>query len=282
MSGLTIRTLINDGIGRLKEAGIVNSRLEAELLLSRATGWHRPVVLIQTEKPVPDEALDKFWDLIARRCRREPLQQITGDTEFFGLRILVDENVMAPRPETEVLVEQVIKRWKPVFRTTLDIGTGSGCIAVALAMNLPDCSVEAVDISDKALETAGRNVELHDLSGRIELIRADLFPENGKTYEVIVSNPPYIPSGEIDSLMPEVSRYEPRLALDGGGDGYHYYRKIAETAPARLNTPGLLALEVGEGQAEAVMAMMSKAFGLAAVTKAKDLCGAERVIMVET
>lgn len=278
---VTVGQAVGAAVRDLAKAGIASPRLEAELLLSRGTGWPRPVVLIHTEKPVPDEALSKFRELVARRCRREPLQQIVGETEFFGLRMLVDRHVMAPRPETEVLVEQVIKRWKPGFRTILDIGTGSGCIAVALAMNLPDCSVEAVDISDKALETAGRNVELHDLSGRIELIRADLFPENGKTYDVIVSNPPYIPSGEIDSLMPEVSRYEPRLALDGGGDGYHYYRKIAETAPARLNTPGLLALEVGEGQAEAVMAMMSKAFGLAAVTKAKDLCGAERVIMVE-
>jgi release factor glutamine methyltransferase len=282
MGGQTTRTLINDGIGRLKEAGIVNSRLEAELLLSKASGWPRPVVLIHTERPVPEEALARFHGLIARRCRREPLQQILGDTEFFGLKFLVDGDVMAPRPETEVLVEQVIKRWRPGFRAILDIGTGSGCLAVALAMNLPGCSVDAVDISEKALETANRNIELHGLAGRVAPLLGDLVPKGQKTYDVIVSNPPYIPSGEIDDLMPEVSRYEPRLALDGGGDGLEYYRKIAAAAPSRLGTPGLLALEVGEGQAAAVGAMMSEAFGRSNVSKAKDLCGADRVVMVET
>jgi release factor glutamine methyltransferase len=278
----TVRDVVNCATEKLSSAGIASPRLEAELLLARATGWPRPVVLIHTERPVPDEALAKFHELIARRCRRQPLQQIVGETEFFGLRVLVDENVMSPRPETEVLVEQVVKRWRPGFRSILDIGTGSGCIAVALAMNVPECRVDAVDVSEKALEVAGRNVGLHGLGDRVRLIECDLFPGGGKAYDVIVSNPPYIPSGEIDGLMPEVSKYEPRLALDGGGDGYKYYRKIAEAAPARLRAPGLLALEVGAGQAAAVRAMMSEAFGRLAVAKAKDLCGIERVVIGET
>ncbi len=276
-----IRESINRAKRELKGSGIDSPRLEAELLLSRATGWPRPVILIHDNKPVPQEALAEFDELVARRCRREPLQQIVGETEFFGLRILVDENVMVPRPETEVLVEQAIKRWKPGYKKILDIGTGSGCIAVALAMNLPECSVDAVDISEKALEVADKNIELHGLAGRVTPLLGDLFSKGEKSYDVIVSNPPYIPTAEIDGLMPEVSRYEPHLALDGGGDGLQYYRKIAIAAPARLRTPGLLALEVGAGQAEEVGRMMAEAFGRVTVSIAKDLCGVERVVIVE-
>lgn len=277
-AGMAVRAAVES----LAAAGIDSPRLEAELLLSKATGWPRPVILIDGDKPVPDDARERFEELVSRRCRREPLQQIVGDTEFFGLRILVDKSVMAPRPETEVLVEQVIKRWKPGFRTVLDIGTGSGCLAVALAMNLPECSVDAVDISEKALEAAGRNIELHGLAGRVTPMLGDLFPKGQKHYDVIVSNPPYIPTGEIEGLMPEVSRHEPRVALDGGGDGLDYYRKIAAEAPSRIRTPGLLALEVGAGQAGAVGAMMSEAFGPSTVSKVRDLCGIERAVIVET
>lgn len=276
-----VREAVNSAITKLSDAGIDSSRLEAELLLAMATGWPRTVVLIDSEKPVAREALAHFGELVARRCRREPLQQIVGETEFFGLRFMVDKNVMVPRPETEVLVEQVVKHWDPGFQTILDIGTGSGCVAIALAMNLPGCTVDAIDVSEKALETAGRNVALHSLEDRVNLIRGDMFPDNGKAYDAIVSNPPYIPTGEIASLMPEVSAYEPRLALDGGGDGLQYYRKIAEAVPSRLLMPGLLALEVGEGQADAVGGMLAEIFGRSAVSKIRDLGGVERVVMAE-
>lgn len=274
-----IRESINRATRELKGSGIDSPRLEAELLLSRATGWPRPVILIHDNKPVPQEALAEFDELVARRCRREPLQQIVGEAEFYGLRILVDGNVMAPRPETEVLVEQVIKRWKPDYRTILDIGTGSGCMAVALAMNLPGCSVDAVDISEKALEVAHRNIDLHGLAGRVAPLLGDLFPKGEKTYDVIVSNPPYIPTAEIDGLMPEVSGYEPHLALDGGGDGLRYYRKIAEALASRLKEPGLLALEVGQGQAGAVAGIIKEEMQWKSVKTVRDLCGVERVVL---
>lgn len=276
-----IKKAVNQATRELAAAGIASPRLEAELLLTRATGWPRPVVLIHTERPVPEEALAKFRELVARRCRRQPLQQIVGETEFFGLRVLVDENVMAPRPETEVLVEQVIKRWKSGLRTMLDIGTGSGCIAVALASNLPGCSVDAVDISERALETANRNIELHGLAGRVAPILGDLFPRGGQTYDAIVSNPPYIPTGEIDGLMPEVSRHEPHLALDGGGDGLKYYKEIAKELASRLNQSGLLALEVGQGQAGAVAGILKEALQWSSLETVRDLCGAERVVLAE-
>lgn len=277
-----IRESINRATRELKGSGIDSPRLEAELLLSKATGWPRPVILIHDYKAVPDEALEKYNELVARRCRREPLQQIVGETEFFGLKILVDNNVMAPRPETEVLVDQVIKRWNPDYRTILDIGTGSGCIAVALAKNLPECSVDAVDISEKALETAGRNIDRHDLDGRVQLIHADLFPDNGKTYDVIVSNPPYIPTAEIERLMPEVSKYEPRLALDGGPDGLGYYRRMAAGLKSIIKTPGMLALEIAQGQAAEVLGLLGKSFKWNALEVAPDLCGVERVVLAQT
>jgi release factor glutamine methyltransferase len=275
----TVGTEIREASLRLSDSGAGSPRLEAELLLARATGWPRPVVLIHTERPVPEEALVKFRELIARRCRREPLQQIVGETEFFGLRMLVNRHVMAPRPETEVLVEQVIKRWKPGFRTILDIGTGSGCLAVALAMNLPECRVDAVDISEEALEVAGRNVGLHGLEGRVALVSGDLFPEHERAYDAIVSNPPYIPAGEIDGLMPEVAKHEPRLALDGGADGLKYYKRIVAKLDARLNRPGLLAVEAGDGQAEAVSAILSEAADWQTVEKVPDLAGVQRVVI---
>lgn len=278
MSGQTIKAVINDGIGRLKEAGIVNTRLEAELLLSKVTGWPRPVVLIHDDKPVPEEALARFHELTARRCNREPLQQILGDTEFFGLKILVDRNVMAPRPETELLVEQVIKRWRPGFRKILDIGTGSGCLAVALAKNLPECTVEAIDISEEAITTARRNLALHLLESRVRLIRGDLFPDGGGIYDVIVSNPPYIPSSQIDGLMPEVSIYEPRIALDGGVDGLEYYRRMIERLGRHLASPGLVVLEVGDGQAGTVSEMIARGLTKAEVEILPDFCGHKRIV----
>ncbi len=273
--GQAVRAAAKD----LADAGVASPRLEAELLLARATGWPRPVVLIDGDRPVPDEAWERFEELVSRRCRREPLQQILGDTEFFGLRIVVDENVMAPRPETEALVEQVIKNWRPGFRSVLDIGTGSGCIAVALASNIPECSVDALDISEKALATAGRNVELHGLSDRVKLFRGDLFPDNGKAYDAVVSNPPYIPSGEIEGLMPEVTRYEPRLALDGGPDGLEYYEKIVTGSIPRIRPGGLLALEAGDGQAAGISSILAGAGGWSGIETAKDLAGVERVVM---
>ncbi len=145
---MTVGQTLHLSISVLKEAGVSSPQLEAEWLLSRATGWPRPVLLIDLNKPVPEEAAEKFQGLVARRCQREPLQQILGDTEFYGLRILVDDKVMVPRPETEVLVEQVIKNWRPEYRSVLDIGTGSACIAVALAKNLPESQIDAIDISD--------------------------------------------------------------------------------------------------------------------------------------
>jgi len=278
----TVRIAINRATEELADAKVDSPRFEAELLLARATGWPRPVVLIHTERTVPEEALAKFHELVAQRCRRRPLQQILGDTEFFGLKILVDENVLVPRPETELLVEQVIKRWKPGFRTILDIGTGSGCLAAALAKNLPECSVDAVDISEPALKTARRNIELHGLEPRVKLISADLFPENGLKYDVIVSNPPYIPSDRIEGLMPEVSVYEPRSALDGGPDGLRCYHRMAERIGDYVARPGLVVLEVGQGQAEAVSDIFIASIEKSEAEIIPDLSGNKRAVVVST
>ena len=276
-----VREAINQAASALDRAGIGPARLEAELLLSRATGWPRPVVLIDSGKPVPHEALEAFSRLVERRCRREPLQQIVGETEFFGLKILVDSRVMSPRPDTETLVETVLKNWRPDFRTVLEIGAGSGAVLVALAKNLEGAEITATDLSPGALELAMENVRLHGLDERVRLIKADVFPADHHKYDIIVSNPPYIPSAEIDALMPEVARYEPRLALDGGADGLDLYRRIIQGLPKHIGRPGLVAFEVGLGQAGRVSEIIAGSLPDADLAVIMDLAGVERVVVAQ-
>lgn len=278
---MQIRVAINQAASALDRAGIGPARLEAELLLSRATGWPRPVVLIDSGKPVPHEALEAFNQMVERRCRREPLQQIMEETEFFGLKILVNRQVMAPRPDTETLVETVLKNWRTSFRTILEIGTGSGAVSVALAKNLEGAEITATDISPEALELAMENVRLHGLDKRVRLIKADIFPADHHKYDIIVSNPPYIPAAEINALMPEVSQYEPRLSLDGGTDGLAVYRRIAQSLPGYICRPGLAAFEVGLGQADQLSEIIFGSLPDAAITRVKDLAGMERVVLAQ-
>jgi release factor glutamine methyltransferase len=276
---MTIAEALRAGTDRLAASGVATPRLEAELLLETASGQKKQQLLIYSSNTISDEVRARHRDLVARRCRREPLQQILGETEFYGLKFLVNEHVMAPRPETEILVEQVIKHWRTGFRTILDIGTGSGCIAIALAKNLPECRVDALDISEKTLETARRNISLNGLAARVKPVLGDLFPDGQTNYDAIVSNPPYIPTAEIDGLMPEVSRHEPRIALDGGPDGLDFYRRISAGLGQHLKRPGMVALEVGAGQAGEVTKILSNALTGLNIEVMKDLAGIERVIV---
>jgi HemK-related putative methylase/protein-(glutamine-N5) methyltransferase, release factor-specific len=204
------------------------------------------------------------------RATHKPLQYVLGNTEFYGKKLEVKEGVLIPRPETELLTEEVIKLAEG--KTVLDLCTGSGAIAIAVKLET-SCTVTASDVSDVAIEVAKRNAELNGVE--IEIIKSDLFNDITGKFDIIVSNPPYIPTADVAGLMSEVKDYEPLLALDGGADGLDIIRRIAEDAKTRLNDGGILLLEIGIGQADAVTALLS---GYADVTVMNDYDNIPRIV----
>jgi release factor glutamine methyltransferase len=260
----------------LVSRGIENARLEAEWLLCAATGLDRVGLYLNFEKPLNDNELAAYRIMVARRGRREPLQHILGTQEFCGMEFEVSPDVLIPRHETETLVNEALARM-PAAESVLDIGTGSGCIAVALACRLPGASVTAVDISSAALVVARRNAERNGVV--IEFLLGSLLePVAGRHFDLIISNPPYIPSSDIETLESEVRDFDPRAALDGGADGLDVYRAMIPDAAARLNTGGWLLVEVGIGQAADVAQMFRAAcvYGEPIITC--DGAGVERVV----
>jgi release factor glutamine methyltransferase len=242
--------------GYLAEKGVENSRLEAEWLLCEALGMDRVGLYVNFDKPLTSDELAACRTLVRRRAGREPLQYILGSQDFFGLDFEVSPGVLIPRHDTETLVQQAVNRC-PAKATILDIGVGSGCIAVALAKTCADSHVYGVDPSPKALELAQRNAERHGVS--VTLVKGSLFePFEGRKFDLIVSNPPYIPTAELAGLQPEVRDYEPREALDGGPDGLDFYRRIIPSAPPYLEAGGWLLLEVGIGEAPDVLALFNE------------------------
>jgi release factor glutamine methyltransferase len=262
----------------LVSRGVGNSRLEAEWLLCAATGLDRVGLYLNFEKPLNDEELAAYRSMVARRGRREPLQHILGTQEFCGLEFEVTPDVLIPRHDTETVVNEALARM-PSAQSVLDIGTGSGCIALALACKLPGASVTAVDISGAALAVARRNAERNGVV--IEFLQGSLFePVAGRTFDLIVSNPPYIPSRDIETLQPEVRDFDPRSALDGGVDGLDVYRAMIPDAAAVLNSGGWLILEVGMGQAADVAKMLRMTGGFCESIITCDRSGVERVVGV--
>ncbi len=260
----------------LSARGIENARLEAEWLLCAATGMDRMALYLNFEKPLTDQELAAYRAMVARRGKREPLQHILGTQEFCGLEFEVTPDVLIPRHDTETLVNEALARM-PAARSVLDIGTGSGCIAVTLACKLPRAAVTAVDISAAALEVARCNAKRHGAA--IEFLPGSLFqPVAGRYFDLIVSNPPYIPSSEIDRLEPEVRDYDPRGALDGGADGLDIYRNLIPAAGEFLNPHGWLLVEVGAGQAQDVVLLFRNAGGFGEPIVVTDYGSIERVV----
>lgn len=256
--------------------GIENARLEAEWLLCAATGLDRVGLYLNFDKPLNREELATFRRMVSRRARREPLQHILGSQEFCGLEFQVSPDVLIPRHDTETLVEEALKRVAPAAQV-LDIGTGSGCIAVVLAMRLPRAQVAAVDVSPAALEVARRNAARHGVE--VEMLLGSLLePVRGRRFDLIVSNPPYIPGADIARLEPEVRDGDPRLALDGGPDGLDIYRRLVPGALEHLNPGGWLLVEVGAGQAARVAELFRMNDGYGEVMVAHDPGGIERVV----
>ncbi|WP_277058131.1 peptide chain release factor N(5)-glutamine methyltransferase [Trichlorobacter lovleyi] len=260
--------------GYLTEKGVENARREAEWLLCEATGLDRMGLYLNFDKPLQDDELTAYRSMVARRGKREPLQHILGSQEFDGLEFIVTRDVLIPRFDTETLLEEAVRQ-APRARTVLDIGTGSGCIAVALAQRLPQAAVTAVDLSSDALSIARRNAERNN--ARIEFLLGSFFqPVSERRFDLIVSNPPYITSADLADLQPEVRDFEPRLALDGGPDGLDAYRVLATEAPRHLEPNGWLLLEIGAGQDKDVARLLADA-GFDAIVTVPDSAGILRV-----
>lgn len=261
--------------GYLTEKGVENARREAEWLLCEATGLDRMGLYLNFDKPLQDDELSAYRSMVVRRGRREPLQHILGSQEFDGLEFIVTKDVLIPRHDTETLLEEALRQ-APQARTVLDIGTGSGCIAVALAHHLPRAAVTAVDLSPDALSIARRNAEQH--GARIEFLLGSFFqPVNQRRFDLIVSNPPYITTADLATLQSEVRDFEPRLALDGGTDGLDAYRVLAAEAPRYLEPNGWLLLEIGAGQDKDVATLLADA-GFDAIVSVPDNAGIIRVV----
>lgn len=263
-----------------KDNGIESSRLEAELLLAATLGLDRVGLYVNFERPLDADESAAFRERVRRRAQREPLQYILGETEFWSLTFNVDPAVLVPRADTEVLVEEALMRVEGAARV-LDVGTGSGAIAIALAHEKPEILVTALDCSEPALEVARSNARRNGVADRVICLAGDLAALPTGPFEMVVSNPPYIPTKDWQELMPEVRDHEPRLALDGGGDGLEAYRQLASQVCRILIPGGWLLVEVGIGQAKEVSALF-KAAGLKEISQRDDYAGISRVVIAKS
>ncbi len=256
---------------------IDSARLDAELLLAATLDLDRVGLYVNFEQPLNAAELAAFRERVQRRAQREPVQYILGETEFWSLTFNVGPDVLVPRADTEVLVEEALLRIEDSSRV-FDVGTGSGAIAIALAHEKPEILVTALDCSEPALAIARGNIQRHGVADRVTCLIGDLASLPTGPFEMIVSNPPYIPSGDWLKLMPEVRDYEPRLALDGGDDGLEAYRQLAVQSSRVLVPGGWLLVEVGIGQAAAVSALFKSA-GLIEIGQRDDYAGIPRVVV---
>ena len=263
----------------LEERGVPNPRVDAGEILARAAGRPRldPALL---ETRLSPGALRRLEGLLARRLAREPLQYVLGRAWFWGRAFAVGPGVLIPRPETEVLVEVCLQEVGGTGRV-LDVGTGSGCIAVTLALERPGCRVLAVDRDVRALAAARENVRRHGVASRVALACMDLVAgvRPGIAADLVVANLPYVPSSALPGLQPEVRDFEPASALDGGGDGLALIRRLVPAAVRCLAAGGLLALEIGADQGPAVEALLARTPGLSRVEIRRDLAGRRRVAL---
>lgn len=272
--------LLSKSIQYLKKYNVENARLDAEYIFAYVLGVKRISLMLNFDEEISEENKNLIRQYIVRRGKyREPLQYIVKEWEFYGYPIKVDGRVLIPRQDTEILVEQCIFLMKEKENPKiLDIGTGSGAISIALAKELPESEVLGLDVSDDALKMAVINRELNNVSN-LKFLKSDVFQHvREKNYDLIVSNPPYIPVEEYNELMPEVKEYEPRMALTDGGDGYYFYKKISEESVNYLKNGGYLAFEVGYNQGETVSQLMEKN-GFQIIGRVADYGGIERVII---
>lgn len=275
----------------LRKKGIENPRLNAEVLLAHQLRLERIRLYLNFDRPLNNREVSGFRSLIRRRIESEPLQYITGTQEFWSLGFSVDPSVLIPRPETEIAVEQVVKLAKGTEREgtnylkILDLGTGCGAISVALATELPEAVIWATDISEAALSVARRNAVTHQVLERIRFLEGDLWEplsNEDVPFDMVVSNPPYVTSGEFHALAPEVRDHEPRLALDGGQDGMYYLKKIVRGAHDYIRSGGWLILEMAPVHTEKILKMMEKMGHYQKMARIRDYSRSYRVAIAQT
>jgi len=272
---VTLREACREGAGILSRAGIAEADLDAWYLLEWVSGVSRGHYLAYPEEELTSDQEASFQKALAQRAERIPLQHITGEQEFMGLSFKVGDKVLIPRQDTEVLVEEALKYLKSGMKF-LDLCTGSGCILLSLLHSCPGAEGTGADLSGEALQVAEENRQR--LGIQAELIKSDLFEEIEGNFDMIVSNPPYIRSGEIDHLMEEVRLYDPRMALDGHEDGLYFYRKIAKESPRFLKSRGMLLLETGYDQGESVPQLLREQ-GFREIEVIRDFAGLDRVVI---
>lgn len=303
---LTIQEVLSWAEDYLAQYDVPDAKAEAEYLLAHALDCKRSGLYLNFNQAVDSYELQRFVGFVERRIKREPSQYIIGEQEFWGLAFKVTPDVLIPRPETELLVEETLRiargMWDvgcgkasskdiftpptshPLPRIILDLCTGSGCIAASLAKEIPKCKVYATDVSEKALSVARENAERHGVADKIHFLQGNLFEPfkaMGIKFDMIVSNPPYISKRVLHELQPEVKDYEPRTALYGGEDGLDFYRRIISGSPAYLSAGGYLMLEMGYGQAEEIKELMEQNKAFEHIVIKKDLAGIERIIKAQ-
>lgn len=272
---MTYREAIDMGEQILKEQGIADAKTDAWLLLAMACKIDRNFYYLHMNEDILEEQRQEYTFVLKKRAEHIPLQYITGEQEFMGHRFLVNSNVLIPRQDTEVLVEEALKKIRPGM-DVLDMCTGSGCIIISILKNVSNVNAVAADISKQALIVAKENAKLNEVLVRFET--SNLFDHIKGEFDVIVSNPPYIRTDEILKLMPEVRDFEPINALDGKEDGLYFYRRIIDEGQNYLKPKGYLMFEIGYDQGEEVSRLMQQA-GYSEIKVIKDLAGLDRVVI---
>ena len=284
---MTILDLLNKNAKRLSDAGVADPRREASSLLAFALDKPSAFLIAHPEYELTNDEADRFEGFVSRRENREPFQYITGRQEFYGLDFEVTPDVLIPRPETEILVEEAIHELSKLKKLNklselkfCEIGVGSGCISVSILRNVPNATAIGIDISETALAVAGRNAECHGVADRLSLQIGDVFARVTDKFDMIVSNPPYIPDADLTDMQKEVRDFEPHKALFAGTDGLDIIRRIVAEAPNYLNPGGLLLIEIGFGQAENLKSL----FDLSTWNEPEflsDLQGIERIVRLQ-
>jgi len=277
----TIKKILDWTTEHFKKHRIEDPHLEAEILLAHALNTERIKLYIDFEKEPDKKGLEVFKGYIARRIKREPAAYITGHKYFMSLDLKVTPDVLIPRPETELLIENAVELSRAFDQkiSALDVGTGSGAIAVSLAKFIDNIEVCATDSSKKALDIALENAKKHKVEGKIKFLEADIFPSDDRKFDIIISNPPYIKTSDISGLQPEVKDFEPAAALDGGTDGLEYYRRIIHAAGNYLKEDSFLMLEIGADQSIPVTGIINEMLRSKKVLVKKDISGLDRVVI---
>lgn len=276
----TVRRILDWTIPHLKSHGSESPRLDAEILLAHARGCPRIQLYTNYDEPLTDAQRATMRDLVKRRASAEPVAYLVGHREFFGLDFRVTKDVLIPRPDTETLVVDAIESLKEqTAPRVLDVGTGSGCIAISLAVNCPNAEITAIDMSEVAIGVSKENADKHNVASRIRWLQGDLFaPLAAEQFNLIASNPPYIASTEIEELSADVRLHEPRVALDGGVDGLDVIRRLIAEAPQRLTSGGKLLVEISSEQADAVTQLLTENGNYDEIVVLKDLAKQARVV----